>query len=477
MMNPEEAVEPDDRVDLLLAACDEAVAGGISPEAVIKSDTPVEVRSRIEREVAWCRLVRRLLPGAGLEASSDANTFFHSAPYRAPSLSQLGRFHIRRELGRGGFGLVFLAFDPKLGREVALKVPRPEAIMHPELRSRFQHEARATASLEHPNLVPVYESGEDGAICYIASAYCPGITLSAWLKERKEPVPFGLAAQLVATLAEAVEHAHRRGILHRDLKPANIMLSPREASAEATTANSSLPTIQISEMEFIPRIMDFGLAKVLQDEDNAETREYLTQTGAILGTPAYMAPEQAGGQSRSIGPATDVYGLGVILYELLTGRPPFRGDGTVDTLVQVQTREPLSPGKLRSKLPRDLQTICLKCLQKDPRKRYPTAQALADDLQRYSTRRPIEARRTGILGRGLLWCQRNPALAATIALASLAVSVVSGAGLHQVFQERERYREERDRSREERDRAQANLYRPDYSPKLRQSGLLCRRKG
>ncbi len=420
-MKPEETATLQEQVERLVAACDEAVAAGQSA-AIVAPDATPELRDCLEQEAAWCRLVRRLLPTQTSEVSKTSEV-------SSLALTRLGRFVIRRELGRGGYGVVFLAFDPRLGREVALKVPRPEAILHPELRARFQQEARAAAGLDHPNLVPVYETGEDGAICYIASAYCPGITLSAWLKTRPDPVPFDLAARLVATLAEAVAHAHRRGILHRYLKPGNVM---------------------VSEHDLVPRIMDFGLAKVLQEED--ATGDFHTQSGAIVGTPAYMAPEQAGGRKQTIGPATDVHALGVILYELLTGRPPFRGDGAVETLLLVRTQEPLAPGRLRPKLPRDLETICLKCLHKDPHKRYASVQALADDLHRYLGRQPIQARRPGLLGRVALWCRRKPALAATIASALTAVALVAGIGFYQVLEERARYREERDR-------AQGNLYR------------------
>jgi WD40 repeat protein len=452
-MMPDRTAEQDEQGDLLTAACDEAVAAGTCADSILVADASAALRRRLEDETSWCRTVRRLWPGIHSADSLGAAPSLAAAPV-TPSLKRLGRFHIRRELGRGGYGIVFLAFDPELGREVALKVPRPEAIMHPELRARFQHEARATASLDHPNLVPVYETGEDGAVCYIASAYCPGTTLSVWLKERSEPVPFDLAARLVSTLAEAVEHAHRRGILHRDLKPANVMLSPRLTGSTSTGDSAYAdPTPEpASDLDFLPRITDFGLAKVLDDEAGIAAADFRTQSGAIVGTPMYMAPEQAGGQAGAIGPATDVYALGTILYELLCGRPPFRGDDTVETLVLVRTQEPLAPGRLRPKLPRDLETICVKCLHKDPSKRFASAQALADDLRRYLTRQPIQARRVGVLGRVTLWCRRKPAQATTIALAVLAVTVVAGIGLFQVLQERERYRGERDR-------AQANLYR------------------
>jgi hypothetical protein len=219
---PVQPAESEEQFSLLLAACDDALADGIPAETRIEPELPAAVRTRLDREVAWCEMVRSLWCGARSSVSS--------APLLSgalPPLANLGRFQIRRELGRGGFGVVYLAFDPKLGRDVALKVPRPEVLLQPELKSRFHQEARAAASLDHPNVVAVYDAGEDGALCYIASAYCPGTTLNVWLKERADPVPFGLAARLIASLAEALEHAHRRGVLHRDLKPSNVMLSPR----------------------------------------------------------------------------------------------------------------------------------------------------------------------------------------------------------------------------------------------------------
>jgi serine/threonine protein kinase len=208
-------------------------------------------------------------------------------------------------LGRGGCGVVFLAYDPQLRRQVALKVPRAETLFSPDLRARFQHEARAAAALDHPNLVPVYEAGEEGSVCYIASAYCPGVTLAAWLKERTEPVPYRLAARLIATLAEAVEHAHRHGVLHRDLKPSNVMLE--------TPAKGLPPGVEEDGLGFIPKVTDFGLAKLLDGDAGSTTMAYPTQSGAVLGTPSYMAPEQASGQSKAAGPAADVFALGAVL--------------------------------------------------------------------------------------------------------------------------------------------------------------------
>ncbi len=442
-MAPDESAE--DQLDLLLAACDEAVAAGKPVDSLVADDTPAELRSRLEHEFAWCRTVRRLL----LNTDSDTSPSLATPGLQAATLDprRLGRFEIRRELGRGGFGVVFLAFDPKLGREVALKVPRPEAIMNPELRARFQREARVAAGLDHPNLVPVYDAGEEGAVCYIASPYCPGTTLSAWLKERGEPAPSRLAARLLLLLADAVEYAHRRGILHRDLKPGNVMLSPLVSTGQSHSGTGA------DALDFQPRIMDFGLAKVLQDDSEPATLDQRTQSGAIVGTPRYMAPEQAGGQARGIGPATDVHALGAILYELLIGRPPFQGDSAVETLVMVRTQEPVALRRLRPGVPRDLETICLKCLHKDPRKRYASAGALAGDLGRFLNGQPIQARPTPGWERLLKWAQRRPALAALTGVSALALVVV----LAVVLLYSVRLQRQRDATEERRREAVASL--------------------
>jgi WD40 repeat protein len=250
-------------------------------------------------------------------------------------------------------------------------------------------------------------------------------------------VPFSVAARLVAALADAVEHAHRRGVLHRDLKPSNVMLSPLPGPPGS------------DELDFVPRVMDFGLAKLL---DAPAAGHSPTLSGAVLGTPQYMAPEQARGQSRYVGPAADVYSLGAILYELLVGRQPFQADTPVDLLLQVSTEEPVAPARLRARVPRDLETICLKCLHKEPGKRYASAADLAADLRHFLACEPIRARRVGAVGRLVLWCRRKPALASTVAAAVLAVAAVASVAFAMVLHERDLFREERDR-------AQNHLYR------------------
>jgi WD40 repeat protein len=327
-----------------------------------------------------------------------------------PAPARIGPFELVRPLGRGGFGLVFLARDPRLNRLVALKVLRPDVPLTAELWRRFVREGRAAAVLDHPNIVPVHETGEDGPVPYIASAYCPGPTLAEWLQQRLHDVPPHTAAALVAQLADAVQHAHSRGVLHRDLKPGNVLLHP------VSPFISALPG-------FIPKLTDFGLAR-LADDLSADTH-----SGAYLGTPSYMAPEQARGWAKEVGTASDVYGLGANLYELLTGRPPFRGATDADTLRQVVADDPLPPRRERFDVPPDLEAVCLKCPEKDPTRRYASAAALADDLRRFLDGRPTAARPLRPLGRARRWAARRPDLAGLSALALTAVlAAVVGAG-------------------------------------------------
>jgi eukaryotic-like serine/threonine-protein kinase len=326
---------------------------------------------------------------------------------------QFGRYVILRELGRGAFGVVFLASDSVLGRKVALKVPRPLALVTPEVRRRFVREAEAASRLDHPHIVPVYDVGEEGPICYIASAYCEGLNLADWLRSRKAPVAFLDAARLVAILSAAVGHAHQRGILHRDLKPSNILLRPLDPAAPKYEA-------LCSDLGFIPRICDFGLAKLL-DQDSHETC-----SGVPIGSPSYMAPEQAAGRLRDHGPATDVYALGAILYELLTGRPPLRGETDLETLRLVSEQEPPPLRGLRKGTPRDLDTICLKCLEKQPKARYASAAGLAEDLERFLAGKAVRARPVRAWQRAGKWSRRQPMHAALLAVSVITVSTVLG---------------------------------------------------
>lgn len=332
---------------------------------------------------------------------------------RVTAARKFGRFEIIRELGRGGLGVVFLAHDPVLNRQVAIKIPRPEALMTPDLRMRFSREAQAAARLTHPHLVSVYEVGEVGPICYIASAFVEGPNLAKWLRGRRPAPTARQAASIVAVLADAMQYAHQHGVLHRDLKPSNVLLEPacQPSGGDSTSGG----------IELTPKITDFGLAKL---EDLAGD---FTRTGLVLGTPAYMAPEQAHGKLDEIDARTDVYGLGAILFELLTGHPPCAGSSEADTLRRVVTDEPTFRGEALRALPADLRAIALKCLEKEPRRRYQSAGDLATDLRRFLAGQPTHARPLGLLGRAAKWSRRRPTAAALAIVSCMAaVSLLAG---------------------------------------------------
>ncbi len=325
-------------------------------------------------------------------------------------------YEVHGELGRGGMGVVYRARQIKANRIVALKMILAGGHAGEAELTRFRTEAEALARLQHPNIVQVHEVGEHEGLPFFSLEFCGGGSLDRMLAGT--PLPSMETARLVETLARAMHAAHQAGVIHRDLKPANVLLASggREPPVPASTGNS-----RPSLAELTPKITDFGLAKKLDDGAGQ------TQSGAVVGTPSYMAPEQARGKSKELSPAVDIYALGAILYECLTGRPPFRAATPLDTILQVMADEPVPPSVLQSKTPRDLETICLKCLHKDPGKRYSSALALADDLGRYQRGEPITARPVGRLERGWRWCRRNPAGAALLAasvVALLAVVVV-----------------------------------------------------
>jgi serine/threonine protein kinase len=284
-----------------------------------------------------------------------------NSPAEAP-LPTIEGYAILEEIGRGGMGVVYKAWQRDLKRPVAIKMVRLGAGTTPENLIRFRQEAELAARLHHPNIVQVYEIGHLDRRAFLVMEYVEGGTLAS--RCASQPQPAGEAARLVEVLAQTIDYAHRQGVLHRDLKPSNILLTAEGA----------------------PRIADFGLATFIGLENG------LTATGAMLGTPGYMAPEQAKKREGQISPATDVYGLGAILYELLTGRVPVAGTDLVDFLCRLVEEEPISPRRLQPGVPRELETVCLKCLQKDPRHRYASAEALAEDLRRFLDGKPITAR-------------------------------------------------------------------------------------
>jgi WD40 repeat protein len=330
-----------------------------------------------------------------------------------PGELTLPGYEVLREVGRGGMGVVYEARQLGLNRTVALKMILAGGHAGAEERARFRREAEAAARLQHPHIIQVYEVGEAGDRPFIALEYLAGGSLADRLGGG--PLPAREAAQLVQALAGAVHAAHRGGVVHRDLKPANVLLT-----ADGT-----------------PKVTDFGLAKRL----DSSTKQ--TATGAILGTPGYMAPEQAGGRGHEVGPAADVYALGAILYECLTGRPPFRAATPLETMLQVLTEEPVPPTRLRPGVPADLETVCLTCLAKEPARRYASAEALAEDLGRFLAGEPIRARPLSGLEWAIRWARRRPALAAAYVLTVLALLLGGlGAGATWLWQRAETARRE-----------------------------------
>jgi WD40 repeat protein len=327
------------------------------------------------------------------------------SPGATDSLRTLGDYELLEELGQGGMGRVYRARHRSLDRIVALKVIRAGAPASEAERLRFQTEAEAAARLDHPNIVPVYEVGEHDGQPYLAARYVAGGPLSRQLNRFRDDLR--AVAGLAAVLARAVHHAHQRGVLHRDLKPGNVLLEWRAGDAGPP----------------VPHVADFGLARLL-DHDSG-----LTRTGDLVGTPSYMAPEQASGGAAAITTATDVYGLGAILYALLTGRPPFAGATVLETLERVKGREPEPPRRLNPKVGHDLETICLTCLAKDPRRRYASALAVAEDLESWLGHRPIAARPATARERLAKWVRRRPAAAAFAALSAAVVAAVLAGSL------------------------------------------------
>jgi tRNA A-37 threonylcarbamoyl transferase component Bud32 len=398
----------DETLAALLAAYHDALARGASREgalAVLRRRNPAWV-AHLEKLEAFFGSIEQAFNGG---PPPDAVTTVSEAtgPYipavsssAGPPASRNARkprqpvpvvrgYEILGVLGKGGMGIVYKARQVKADRIVALKMILAGSHASAGELDRFRTEGEAIARLLHPNIVQVYEVGEHDDLPFFSLEFCPGGSLAT--KLGGTPLPPKEAAALVEKLAQAMAVAHLKNVVHRDLKPANVLL------AEDGT----------------PKVSDFGLAKKLDDDGQ-------THTGAIMGTPSYMAPEQADGRTDEIGPSADIYALGAILYECLTGRPPFKGVTKLDTMQQVRTQEPVPPRDLNPQTPHDLQTICLKCLQKEAVKRYASAAALAEDLRRWRVGEPIKARPVGRVERADKWVRCNPVVTALISLVVLA---------------------------------------------------------
>jgi serine/threonine-protein kinase len=393
----------DPRVEQLL---DELLDPHATPEEVCASCPellPV-VRNRWRQMRRVCADLDALFPPPNVPSTKvDAHSPPPAEPAARPpggtALPRIPGYEVEAVLGHGGMGIVFRARHLRLNRLVALKMLLGGEYARPQDLARFQREVEAEAGLRHPHIVQVHDVGEHDGRLYFTMEFIEGGSLAD--KLRGAPQPARQAAALLATLAEAVQVAHQGGIVHRDLKPGNILLT-----ADGT-----------------PKISDFGLARRVEGETA------LTLSGVPVGTPSYMAPEQARGQTRVIGPAVDVYALGAILYELLTGRPPFHAETAAETVLQVIHQEPASPSQLNAKVPRDLETVCLKCLHKEPQRRYATAAALAEDLRRFQRGEPVAARPAGLPERTARWVRRNPTLSAVLVAGLALVVMLAGWGL------------------------------------------------
>jgi len=350
---------------------------GIFPDAVAGVDSSAGSLDELSRDNAK--------PTSGVQDAVRAATM----------LGELGDYELLEEIGRGGQGVVFRARQKSLNRTVALKVISLGQWASKAHLKRFRREAEAAASLDHPCIVPIYEVDERDGSCYFSMKFVEGGQLDE--VTRREPMPIRRAVELIAKVACTVHYAHEHGILHRDIKPGNILL---DAKGE-------------------PHLTDFGLARLVESESS------VTQTLDVLGTPSYMAPEQAMGNNAAVSSATDVYGLGAVLYQLLTGHPPFAGGTTYETIRLLEQTEPRPPRQLNPKVDRDLSTICLKCLEKDPKRRYSSALALAEDLDHWLKHEPIQARHIGIFARGRKWVRRNPT-SALLAASLIALAAAAG---------------------------------------------------
>ncbi|HMF11500.1 MAG TPA: serine/threonine-protein kinase, partial [Gemmataceae bacterium] len=337
--------------------------------------------------------------------AKDVGTVVRAEEEQVPAsvCPSLPGYEILTELGRGGMGVVYLARQTALDRFVAIKMVLGGGYAGEARRRRFRLEAQAVARLHHPNIVQIYDVDEQDEHPYFTIEFVDGGSLAERIA--RGPLPPREAAGLIEVLARAIHCAHERGIVHRDLKPGNVLLA-RDGT---------------------PKITDFGLAKLVDGQDGH------TRTGSVLGTPSYMAPEQALGQNRAIGPPADIYALGSILYETVTGRPPFVGGTPMDVIVRLANEDPEPPSRVRPGVPRDLETICLKCLEKVPRKRYASALDFAEDLHRFLAHESVLARPATYWERGVKWVRRHPVRTVTILCLLLATLALSGQAAYQSF--------------------------------------------
>jgi len=399
--DPSVSSERDERLNRVLAAYLEAAEAGRAPDRqellARHADLAAELAGFFENQDRMRALVQP--PGPTVVASQTDTSGGAGPGSELRAGSRFGDYDIIAEIARGGMGVVFRARHTALNRVVALKMVLAQEMGATAVR-RFRMEAEAAATLDHPHIVPIYEVGERDGQPYFTMKLIDGSGLnkqvSRFVNDQRA------AARLLAVVARAVHHAHQRGILHRDLKPANILLDARGQ----------------------PHVTDFGLAKRLTEPTGAPAKPDLTRMGAVLGTASYMAPEQAMGKNHALTTAADVYALGAILYELLTGRPPFQAETFIDTLLEVVKKEPVPPRSLNRRADPDLQRICLKCLEKEPTQRYVSAAALADDLEHWSAGEAISLRPAGRLERLRKWCRKNPRTAALSAALLLCLSVV-----------------------------------------------------
>ncbi|HEV3236850.1 MAG TPA: serine/threonine-protein kinase, partial [Gemmataceae bacterium] len=404
------ALEPQQRPAYLDRAC----AGDPKLRAAVEellyhdrltTSDQVFLASPVANEAAQLRVD----PPTILDASRQSIASAGQTSLRIPG------YELLEELGRGGMGVVYKARQTSLNRIVALKMLLPASPLEEETLTRFRTEAETLARLHHPHIVPIYDIGSFEGRPFFTMEYVAGPSLALLLEGR--PQNHHASASLIEVLARAIHDVHELGIIHRDLKPANILLSPDQHAA------LSPERLAFSPEHYTPKITDFGLAK---DQNIARN---LTQTGTTMGTPLYMAPEQARGKGVEVGPGADIYSLGSILYEMLTGRPPFDAPTPAETLAALVNEDPVSPSRLQPKVPRDLATICLRCLEKSPRRRYASAHDLADDLSRFLAGKPIQARPVGPLERTYRWCRRRPLVAGLIALSCLLAASVFATAL------------------------------------------------